>query len=116
MNCPACRAARCRRSRRRTLLDYVAALVGSLPWRCSCCGTRFRARVQPASGLFYAHCSICGNQELKRIAPEYVNGVFALFWKALGVPAFRCVPCRHKFFSLRPLSKEAQDDQIKIAS
>jgi hypothetical protein len=72
--------------------------------------------MQPSPGLFYARCSICGNQELKRIAPEHVNGFASVIWRTLGIPALRCMPCRHKFFSLRPLSKEAPDDRMKIAS
>jgi hypothetical protein len=35
-------------------------------------------------------------------------------WRSLGVPAFRCIPCRHKFFSVLPLSKEVQDSDYKI--
>jgi len=115
MHCPLCRA-RCRRSRRRSFLDYAAALVGKLPWRCSGCGLRFRARIAPVSSLLVAHCSLCGNAELKRIAPEHVNGLFAPLWRFLHVAAFRCVPCRHKFFSLRPLRKEVEEEQFKIAS
>jgi hypothetical protein len=53
---------------------------------------------------------------LKRIAGEHVNGFAAPLWRALGVPAFRCVPCRFKFFSLRPLRKEAEEERLKIAS
>jgi len=115
MNCPACRAA-ARRSRRRTLIDRAAAFFGSRPWRCPRCATRFRARAEGKPALFYARCSICGNQELKRIAPDYVDGFSAVIWRTLGLPAFRCVPCRHKFFSLRPLSKHVKEDRLKIAS
>ena len=116
MICPACRAPGCRRSRRRTFLDFVAALIGSLPWRCSRCGARFRSRLSPVSSKLSAHCAICGNRDLKRIAPEHVSGFSAPFKRLLGMPAYRCIPCRHKFFSIRPLSKEAHDDQFRIAS
>jgi hypothetical protein len=51
---------------------------------------------------------------VKRIASELADGFAAPLWRSLGVPAFRCIPCRHKFFSLFPLSKEAEDTQYKI--
>jgi hypothetical protein len=116
MICPACNAPACRRSRRRTIRDFAAALIGSLPWRCSRCGTRFRSRLVPVSTKLCAHCAICGNHDLKRIAPEHVTGFLAFFKRLLGMPAYRCIPCRHKFFSIRPLSKEVHDDQLRIAS
>jgi hypothetical protein len=115
MICPACHAPACRRSRKRTFMDFAAALIGSLPWRCSSCATRFRSRPAPFADRFSAHCAICGNHELKRIAPEHVTGFSAPFKRFLGMPAYRCIPCRHKFFSIRPL-REAQDDQLRIAS
>jgi len=52
---------------------------------------------------------------LKRIAPEHVTGFSAPLKRLLGMPAYRCIPCRHKFFSIRPL-KETRDDQLRIAS
>jgi hypothetical protein len=97
-------------------VDYCAALTGSLPWRCAACGTRFRSRGLPVVTLLSAHCSICGNYELKRIAAEHVNGTFSWLWRMLGIPAFRCIPCRHKFFSVRPLNKEVENDRWKMAS
>jgi len=116
MICPACNALACRRSRRRNLMDFAAALVGSLPWRCSRCGKRFRARGGSFSNRLSAHCSLCGNHDLKRIAPEHVTGFWAPCKRLLGMPAYRCIPCRHKFFSIRPLSREIQEDRFRIAS
>jgi hypothetical protein len=66
--------------------------------------------------LLSAHCGICGNIEVKRLSPELANGFAAPLWRSLGFPAFRCIPCRHKFFSVLPLSKEVQDTEYKIAS
>jgi hypothetical protein len=66
--------------------------------------------------VFSAHCSICGNLELKRISGDFVDNFTAPVWRALGIPAFRCIPCRHKFFSVRPLSKEVEEAEYKIAS
>jgi hypothetical protein len=83
--------------------DYLFSAVGIVPWRCGACETRFYARTIPVQHLFYAHCGICGNLELKRIAPEYVPGVVSLVGRILHLPALRCEPCRHKFFSLRPV-------------
>jgi len=91
-------------------------VVGCIPWRCSRCTTRFRSRATPFANLLSAHCSICGNIDVKRISPDLAEGLTAPLWRTLGVPAFRCIPCRHKFFTLLPLSKEVEDREYKIAS
>ena len=85
--------------------DYLLALAGVLPWRCEICHTRFRARLLPLRTLFYAHCANCGNLELQRISADRVAGAAAAFGRILGLPALRCDPCRHKFFSVRPLRR-----------
>lgn len=103
MNCPACQAAACRRSRRRSLSEYLFSAVGVVPWRCTVCEIRFHARAIPLRHLYYARCGICGNLELQRISPDKVPGIFSVVGSFLGLPAVRCAPCRHKFFSLRPL-------------
>jgi hypothetical protein len=77
-----------------------------LPWRCDACEARFYARAVPLRNFFYAHCRICGNLELQRISAEYVPGTTSIFWRVLQIPALRCEPCRHKFFSVRPLLRE----------
>ena len=100
--CPACRSSKFRRSHRRTVVDYLLAVGGVLPWRCESCDTRFRARRIPFERLLFAHCRICGNRTLERIAPEHVPGQASFLARILGVPAFRCGPCRNKFFSIRP--------------
>jgi len=46
---------------------------------------------------------MCGNLDLQRIAPEKVPGAASVVGRLLGLPALRCEPCRHKFFSVRPL-------------
>ena len=106
--CPSCRSSKARRSRRRTMSDYLLALTGILPWRCESCETRFHARPFPLRNFIYAHCGICGNLELERIAPHHVPGPAAIFGRILGLPALRCAPCRSKFFSIRPLRREAR--------
>jgi hypothetical protein len=63
---------------------------------------RFHARAKPLRYLFYAHCGICGSLKLQRIAAARVPGVVSLAGRWLGLPALRCAPCRHKFFSMRP--------------
>jgi hypothetical protein len=55
---------------------------------------------------------MCGNLELQRISPEKVTGGSALVWRVLGLPALRCEPCRHKFFSLRPLLRGEKAEKI----
>jgi hypothetical protein len=60
--------------------------------------------------LLYAHCRICGNLELQRIAAENVPGQASILGRLLGLPAFRCVPCRNKFFSVRPLRRDSKKE------
>ena len=88
--------------------DYFYGIMGILPWRCETCETRFYARALPLHRFRYAHCRICGNFDLQRISAERIQGMQAIPWRALGIPALRCNPCRHKFFSLRPLRGEAR--------
>jgi C4-type Zn-finger protein len=76
---------------------------------------RFHARLMPLSHTFYAHCPICGNLELRRIAPEHVNSITAFLWKILRIPAFRCDPCRYKYFSILPLHS-GQKEEVGVPS
>jgi hypothetical protein len=64
----------------------------------------------PFRTFFYAHCGICGNLELQRIAAERVPGVIAIVGRILGLPALRCKPCRHNFFSVRPVQREERPE------
>ncbi len=104
--CPVCHSANTRRSKRRSALDYLFAFAGILPWRCEACAARFYSRLLPFRTLMYAHCSICGNLELQRISAERITGVTSTIGRLLGFQALRCAPCRHKFFSVRPLHRE----------
>jgi hypothetical protein len=61
----------------------------------------------PFRYLFFSHCGICGNLDLKRISPELVPGPLSFAGRMMRLPAFRCEPCRNKFFSLRPLCASA---------
>jgi hypothetical protein len=90
------------------VLDYLFGLAGVLPWRCESCEFRFHARLLPLRTFFYAHCWICGNLELQRISAERVPGVTSFLGRVLGLAALRCAPCRHKFFSMRPLRREGR--------
>jgi hypothetical protein len=90
------------------VVDYLFGFAGVLPWRCESCGTRFYACLLPFRTFFYAHCRICGNLELQRISPEHVPGATSMVGRLLGIPALRCEPCRHKFFSVCPLRHEPQ--------
>lgn len=103
MTCSICNKPGARRSRRQTVADHLISVFGIYPWRCSECHSRFRSRLMPLSYSFRAHCPFCGNLELRRIAPEFVDSPFAALWKILRIPALRCDPCRYKYFSLLPL-------------
>src|SRR5258708_25699715 len=105
-SCPVCHSANTRRSKRRTVLDYLFAFSGLLPWRCEACAARFYSRLLPFRTLLYAHCRICGNLELQRISAERITGATSFAGRLLGIQALRCAPCRHKFFSVRPLHRE----------
>jgi hypothetical protein len=108
MICPVCKQSDARRSRRHSVADYVVSVVGVYPWRCRECHARFHARLTPLSNSFHAHCPQFGNFELQRISAEYVNTPLATLWGLLNVPALRCEPCRHKYFSLLPLRRPAR--------
>ena len=112
MLCPQCRSGRCRRSRRRSWADYAISLAGLRPWRCRACSLRFQAWSVALPYLRYAHCRRCGNLDLQRVSRDHVDGWFAWLGRLFGVPAYRCGPCRSKFFSmlkhrhLRPIDEE----------
>jgi len=84
-------------------------MIGLLPWRCEACHERFYARVMPLGHALRAHCPICGNQDLQRISAEYAEGMFSGLWRLLRVPAYRCEPCRHKYFSILPASLASKE-------
>jgi hypothetical protein len=106
ISCPLCNSANIRRSKRRGVRDYLLSVAGILPWRCESCSARFHARLLPFRTLLYAHCKICGNLELQRISAERITGVTSTVGRLVGIRALRCEPCRHKFFSVRPLRRE----------
>ncbi len=117
MTCPVCKQIGARRSRRHAIADYALSTLGIYPWRCRSCHTRFHARLMPLSDTFHAHCPICGNLELKRISPHYVDRPLGFLWRLLRVPAFRCEPCRYKYFSILPM-REAQPEEetVRVSS
>src|SRR6266851_4712993 len=58
-------------------------------------------------------CPLChssnSRRSKRRSVRDYlfsVTGVTAILGRILGLPALRCEPCRHKFFSVRPLRRE----------
>ncbi|HEY6443260.1 MAG TPA: hypothetical protein VIY66_07970, partial [Candidatus Acidoferrales bacterium] len=93
----------CYRSRRTGAIDILCRLIGLKPWRCYTCSFRFYARRVPAVFCHYTHCSRCGNFDLQRIDPDRVpSGILTFIARLLGLPAYRCSPCRAKFFSVLP--------------
>ncbi|HTZ75365.1 MAG TPA: hypothetical protein VMB47_15695 [Candidatus Aquilonibacter sp.] len=73
-----------------------------LPWRCRTCDKRFYARRVALPFLRYAHCPKCGNFDLERISRERVeDGALVGLWRRLGLHAYRCDPCRVRFFAVR---------------
>jgi hypothetical protein len=60
----------------------------------------------PAQLAFYVHCPRCGNLDLQRVSRErVVEDLFAAFKRLLRIPAYRCDPCRLRFFSVRPFRR-----------
>jgi hypothetical protein len=49
--------------------------------------------------------------DLQRIPGDRVGTYFGSLWSRLSIPAYRCEPCRHKYFSIRParIAKEAKE-------
>jgi hypothetical protein len=80
------------------------------------CETRFYARAITLTDALHAHCPVCGNPDLKRIAAEHVEGAFAFLWRALSVPAYRCEPCRYKYFSILPFRGKHQEELQQASS
>jgi len=109
MTCPICKQLNARRSKRQTAMDYIMSMAGVYPWRCRDCHARFYARQMPLNEVLRAHCPKCGNLDLQKISPEYVDAPFAVIWRVLRIPSYRCEPCRHKYFSILPPSRHAED-------
>ena len=100
--CPRCQSDHCRRSKRRGLREHFLGLSRVRPWRCRNCEKRFFGWVVPVNYVQYAHCDLCGNLDLQRVSSNHVSeGSLAWLGRLLHLPAYRCDPCRHRFFSLR---------------
>jgi len=100
--CPVCHSDSPRRSRRKSVKDYLVGITLLRPWRCRSCDSRFYAWAVPVGYVRYAHCIMCGNMDLQRISREHGAGTFAWFFRLLHFPTYRCAPCRNRFFSIRP--------------
>lgn len=71
------------------------------PWRCRSCDLRFYGWKVALPHTFYAHCPKCGNFDLQGIARDRVEeGSLNVLKRLLLFPAYRCPPCRERFFSL----------------
>jgi len=106
MICPQCRSADCFRSRRSNLRDYLLTPLKLRPWRCHTCDFRFYGWSVAYCFCHYAHCPRCGNFDLDRISSARVEKGTAITLKRwLGFPAYRCDPCRRRFFSVLPFRR-----------
>ena len=101
--CPACQSTDCRRSRRSGISDRLLGAARLMPWKCRECSHRFHSWTVRPKIVLHAHCPRCGNLAVERVARKRVEeGFLAGLQRMLRFPAYRCDPCRHKFFSLRP--------------
>jgi hypothetical protein len=106
MICPQCRSPDCHRSHRGGALDFLGTLIGLRPWRCLTCDRRFYAWRVALSFSGFVHCPRCGNFNLEHISAERIGpGPLMLVKRTLGFPAYRCDPCRKKFFSVLPFRR-----------
>jgi phage FluMu protein Com len=106
MICPRCRSVECYRSHRGGVLDFAASTTGLRPWRCMMCEQRFFAWRVATSFSLNAHCPRCGNFDLEHISRERVEtGTLITLKRWLGFPAYRCDPCRFRFFSIKPFRR-----------
>jgi hypothetical protein len=55
-----------------------------------------------AKFMLLAHCPRCGNLDLQRVSASIVQRWNRWIFRLAHVPAYRCAPCRKKFFSLLP--------------
>jgi putative component of membrane protein insertase Oxa1/YidC/SpoIIIJ protein YidD len=70
------------------------------------CELRFYAWKVASAFSLNAHCPRCGNFNLEHISRERVeSGSMITFKRWLGFPAYRCDPCRHRFFSVKPFRR-----------
>ena len=106
MICPQCRSSDCFRSHRGGVLDLVTTLAGLRPWRCHTCDYRFYGSRVACRFCYYVHCLKCGNFDLEHISRERVEqGTLLSLKRWLAIPAYRCVPCRERFFSVLPFRR-----------
>jgi DNA-directed RNA polymerase subunit RPC12/RpoP len=84
----------------------LATVIQLRPWRCRSCDKRFYAWTVATQFARYAHCSRCGNFDLQHISRDRVDsGTLVFVKRRLGFLAYRCDPCRQKFFSILPHRK-----------
>src|ERR1700722_2984157 len=106
MICPQCRSADCFRSHRDGALDFLLSVADLKPWRCHSCDRRFYAWRVAIAFTRFAHCPRCGNFDLERIFRERVdNGTLISAKRWLQFSAYRCDPCRERFFSVLRLRR-----------
>jgi hypothetical protein len=106
MICPQCRSGDCFRSHRNGAADLLGTVLGVRPWRCHTCDKRFYAVRVALSFSCYAHCPKCGNLNLEHISGERVDkGTLVGLKRWLRFPAYRCDPCRQRFFSVLPFRR-----------
>jgi hypothetical protein len=79
----------------------ASLFTGLRPWRCRACDSRFYAWAAPIGYIWYVHCGLCGNMDLQRISSEHGMGLFSWVYRLFRLPAYRCAPCRNRFFSFR---------------
>jgi hypothetical protein len=106
MLCPQCRSGDCFRSHRDGLIDYAVSIFGLRPWRCHTCDYRYFAGRVAVSFSCFVHCPKCGNFDLDIISRERVEaGTLVAVKRWLRFPAYRCDPCRQRFFSVLPFRR-----------
>jgi hypothetical protein len=103
--CECCGSSRLKRSRHTGGLERVKMMIGTYPFRCLDCNTRFPVNVFLLSRLGFAKCPKCLSLDVSNTAKKVsrVRGVGKLML-IFGARRCRCKNCRYMFVSFRPVA------------
>ena len=112
--CPMCGLKTASRARRRNPGEYLISMLGIRPYYCQGCEYRFLAFRAPRKRIHfsrYASCPKCYSEAVHTVSKDRVpHALSNSLWRLLSFPAYRCSPCRVKFFSLKPLKPVPGED------
>jgi transposase-like protein len=105
VTCDYCGSAHLRRSRRQSNSELLKMALGTYPFRCLDCNSRFSVNVLLLSRLAYAKCRKCLSMELTNWPRKgYHVSLAKKLMLTFGARRYRCAACRYNFVSFRPLA------------